>query len=128
MSGAATPSGDLETLHWPTEIRLKRAERALAVAFDDGAEFRLPAEYLRVESPSAEVQGHSPAQKQLVAGKSGVGILRVEPVGNYAIRVVFDDGHDTGIFSWKYLYQLGREQETRRRDYLAALEERGLSR
>ncbi|HZS84351.1 MAG TPA: DUF971 domain-containing protein [Stellaceae bacterium] len=118
----------LETAHWPTEIRLKRAEKAIEIAFDDGARFRLPAEYLRVESPSAEVQGHSPTQKQLVPGKSQVAILRLEPVGNYAIRIVFDDGHDTGIFSWKYLYQLGEEQPTRWAAYLAALEKRGLDR
>jgi DUF971 family protein len=119
---------DLETQHWPVEIRLKTAEKILEIEFDDGASFRLPAEYLRVESPSAEVQGHSPSQKQLVAGRAHVGITGVEAVGNYAIRILFDDLHDTGIYSWKYLYQLGREQATRWRDYLAELEKRGLSR
>jgi DUF971 family protein len=114
--------------HWPVEIRLKRAEKVLEIQFDDGRSFRLPAEYLRVESPSAEVQGHGPGQKQLVAGRAHVGILRVEPVGNYAIRIVFDDLHDTGIYSWSYLHQLGCEQEQRWRDYLAALERQGLSR
>jgi DUF971 family protein len=113
---------------WPVEIRLKRAEKALEIAFDDGRTFRLPAEYLRVESPSAEVQGHGPGQKQLVAGRAHVGILRVEPVGNYAIRIVFDDLHDTGIYSWSFLHELGREQERRWGEYLAALERQGLSR
>ena len=113
---------------WPTELRLKRREKLLEVAFDDGASFRLPAEYLRVESPSAEVQGHGPGQKQLVHGRSQVGILRIEPVGNYAVRLVFDDRHDTGIYSWRYLHQLGREQEKRWADYLRALEAAGLKR
>ena len=121
-------SDTLGTAHWPTEIRLKKAEKALEIAFDDGRQFRLPAEYLRVESPSAEVQGHNPSQKQLVSGRAHVGILNVEPVGNYAVRVVFDDLHDTGIYSWTYLYQLGVEQERRWHDYLAALEKAGLSR
>jgi DUF971 family protein len=119
---------DPGTVHWPTEIRLKTAEKTLEIDFDDGARFRLPAEYLRVESPSAEVQGHGPGQKQLVHGRAHVGILGVEPVGNYAIRIRFDDLHDTGIFSWSYLHQLGREQDRRWRAYLAGLAERGLSR
>ena len=121
-------SGLLGAEHWPTELKLKSAERLLEVSFDNGARFRLPAEYLRVESPSAEVQGHGPGEKQLVAGRAQVGILRLEPVGNYAVRIVFDDTHDTGIFSWSYLYQLGLEQERRWRDYLAALERAGQSR
>ncbi len=116
------------TEHWPTEIKLKRAERRLDVAFDDGSLFALPAEYLRVESPSAEVQGHSPAQKQLVAGCRRVGIERLEPVGHYAVRILFDDGHDTGIFSWSYLYELGREQAEKWQRYLEALAAAGLSR
>jgi DUF971 family protein len=116
------------TEHWPTEIRLKQAEKVLEVAFDDGKRFRLPAEYLRVESPSAEVQGHSASQKQLVSGRAHVGMLGVEAVGNYAVRIKFDDMHDTGIYSWRYLYQLGEEQERRWADYLAALEKAGLSR
>ena len=116
------------TEHWPTEIRLKQAEKVLEVAFDDGKRFRLPAEYLRVESPSAEVQGHSASQKQLVAGRAHVGMLGVEPVGNYAVRIKFDDMHDTGIYSWRYLYQLGEEQARRWSDYLAALKKAGLSR
>ncbi|MGE0719684.1 MAG: gamma-butyrobetaine hydroxylase-like domain-containing protein, partial [Alphaproteobacteria bacterium] len=89
--------------------------------FDDGSSFRLPAEFLRVESPSAEVQGHGPGQKTLVAGKRMVGILGVEPVGNYAIRIRFDDGHDTGIYSWKYLHEIGRDQEKLWAKYTQAL-------
>jgi DUF971 family protein len=116
------------TAHWPVEIKLKRADKALEIEFDDGVRFRLPAEYLRVESPSAEVQGHSAAQKQLVDGRAHVGILSVEPVGNYAIRILFDDLHDTGIYTWPYLYTLGTEQAQRWRDYLAELAHRGLSR
>ncbi len=113
---------------WPTEIRLKQAEKLLEIDFEDGESFSLPAEYLRVESPSAEVQGHGPGQKQLVAGRSHVGILAVEPVGNYAIRIKFDDLHDSGIYSWAYLHQLGRERDKRWKDYLQALEKAGQSR
>ena len=113
---------------WPVEIRVKRAERLLVITFDDGSTFELPAELLRVESPSAEVQGHAPGQKVIVPGKKHVGIVRVEPVGNYAIRIVFDDGHDTGIYSWSYLHDLGRRKEEIWQRYLRALEERGLSR
>jgi DUF971 family protein len=112
----------------PTEIRLKREERVLEVAFDDGTRFRLPAEYLRVESPSAEVQGHGPGQKVLVAGRRHVGIMRVEPVGHYAVRIVFDDLHDTGIYSWDILHRLGVEQAERWAAYEAELAARGLSR
>jgi len=112
----------------PTEIRLKRAERVLEVVFDDGARFTLPAEYLRVESPSAEVQGHAPDQKVIVSGRREVGIIRVEPVGHYAIRIVFDDLHDSGIYSWDYLYQLGAEQAERWAAYEAELAAKGLSR
>lgn len=113
---------------WPVEIRLKSADKVLEIDFDSGETFRLPAEYLRVESPSAEVQGHVPSQKQIVAGRRHVGILAVEPVGNYAIRIKFDDLHDTGIYSWTYLYELGRVQEKRWSTYLAELDKRGLSR
>jgi DUF971 family protein len=116
------------TLHWPTELKLKQAEKRLEVSFDDGSVFTLPAEYLRVESPSAEVQGHGPSQKVLVAGRAAVGILRLEPVGNYAVRIVFDDLHDTGIFSWSYLYELGQEHGARWQRYLDGLEAAGLSR
>ena len=112
----------------PTEIRLNRAERMLHVAFDDGSAFALPAEYLRVESPSAEVQGHGPDQKQIVAGKRNVAIATIEPVGNYAVRLVFDDRHDTGIYSWEYLHELGREHDKRWSAYLSALELRGMNR
>jgi DUF971 family protein len=113
---------------WPVELRLKRAEKRLEIRFDDGQEFSLPAEYLRVESPSAEVQGHGPGEKTIVAGRAHVGIMDLEPVGNYAVRIKFDDLHDTGIFSWEYLYQLGVEHDKRWRAYLATLTARGLSR
>lgn len=112
----------------PVEIRLRKAERVLEVAFDDGSRFNLPAEYLRVESPSAEVQGHGPGQRQIVAGRRHVGIMTIEPVGNYAVRLIFDDLHDTGIYSWEYLHELGRQQEERWAAYLDALAAKGLSR
>ncbi len=111
-----------------TEIRLSRAQRLLLVTFEDGATADLPAEYLRVESPSAEVQGHQPSERQLVAGKRLVNITAVEPVGNYAVRLIFDDGHDTGIYSWELLHRLGSERDHRWRAYLQALERAGLSR
>jgi DUF971 family protein len=113
---------------WPVELRLKKAEKRLDVTFDDGKAFSLPAEYLRVESPSAEVQGHGAGEKTIVPGRAHVGIMDLEPVGNYAVRIKFDDLHDTGIFSWEYLYQLGIEHDTRWRAYLALLAARGLSR
>jgi DUF971 family protein len=113
---------------WPVELRLKKAEKLLEVAYDDGTRFRLPAEYLRVESPSAEVQGHGPGQKTLVAGRAHVGIISLEPVGNYAVRISFDDLHETGIYSWSYLYELGVEREKRWREYLEGLAANGLSR
>lgn len=122
-------TGDrFSTRHWPVEIRLETAEKRLRIDFDDGRSFTYPAEFLRVESPSAEVQGHGPGQKQVVAGRRHVGILGVEPVGNYAIRIRFDDLHDTGIFSWSYLYELGERQEELWARYLAELDARGLSR
>jgi DUF971 family protein len=111
-----------------TELRLDRATQVLHVSFEDGVTYALPAEYLRVESPSAEVQGHSPDQRQTVAGRRHVGIIAIEPVGHYAVRLVFDDLHDTGIFSWAYLATLGQEQEQRWASYLDALAARGLSR
>jgi DUF971 family protein len=117
-----------ESEPWPLEIRVKRAERCLEIDFDDGQTFTLPAELLRVESPSAEVQGHTPSQKVVVAGKRDVAIRDLEPVGNYAVRIVFDDGHDTGIYSWSYLYRLGRDRERIWQAYLEALAARGLSR
>ncbi len=119
---------EFETTSWPTEIRLKKAEKTLEIEFDDGRVFAFPAELLRVESPSAEVMGHSPGQKQIVAGRRDVGIMALEPVGNYAIRIKFDDLHDTGIYSWQYLRFLGENQERIWHEYLAALEARGLSR
>ncbi len=124
----SAPPENLGATRWPIEIRLKKAEKILEVDFDDGARFRFPAELLRVESPSAEVQGHGPSQKQIVAGRAHVGILDLEPVGNYAIRIKFDDLHDTGIYSWRYLYELGQKQDELWAKYLAALAERGLSR
>ena len=113
---------------WPLEIRVKRAEKRLEIDFADGTTFSYPAELLRVESPSAEVQGHVPSQKVTVAGKRNVGIMRLEQVGNYAVRIEFDDGHSTGIFSWPYLHRLGRDQARIWGEYLRALEAKGLSR
>jgi DUF971 family protein len=113
---------------WPTELRVDRAEKHLTVTFDNGERFVLPAELLRVESPSAEVQGHGPSQKTIVAGRRHIGIMALEPVGNYAVRIRFDDLHDTGMYSWRYLYHLGKNQDKLWADYLAALEQRGLSR
>ena len=112
----------------PAEIRLKKAEKALIVSFEDGNSFRLPAELLRVESPSAEVQGHGASQKQIVAGRRHVGIMALEPVGNYAVRISFDDLHDTGLFSWAYLYELGLNQESIWSTYVDNLAKAGLSR
>jgi DUF971 family protein len=112
----------------PTQIRLARAAAVLHVSFDDGTDYALPAEYLRVESPSAEVQGHGPGQRQLIAGRRHVNIIGIEPVGHYAVRLSFDDLHDTGIYSWDVLHQLGREYPQRWARYLQALQERGLSR
>ncbi len=117
-----------ETKFWPVEIRLRKAEKELEVAFDDGQTFRYPAELLRVESPSAEVQGHGPSQKQLVHGRAQVGILKVEQVGNYAIRIHFDDLHDTGIYSWPYLRHLGENRESLWDAYLQNLAANGLTR
>jgi DUF971 family protein len=105
---------------WPTEIRLSSDKRTLTVTFDTGETFALPAEYARVESPSAEVQGHAPSEKIVVEGKKDVTIQRIEPVGNYAVRLVFDDGHDSGLYSWDWLYGLGREKEGRWLAYLIA--------
>ena len=112
----------------PVELRLKRAAKRLEIEFDDGNRFSLPAEYLRVESPSAEVQGHGPGEKRIVAERAHVGILDLEPVGNYAVRIKFDDLHDTGIYSWGYLHRLGKEREQRWQEYLDELAAKGLSR
>lgn len=113
---------------WPVEVRLMNEEKSLEIDFDDGRSFSLPAELLRVESPSAEVQGHGPSQKTIVAGRRYVGIMGVEAVGNYALRIKFDDMHDTGIYSWQYLYKLGENQESIWLEYLNALSAKGLSR
>lgn len=112
----------------PTDITLHRASHRLDIAFDDGTVAQLPAEYLRVHSPSAEVQGHHPSQKVLVTGKRHVNITGVEPVGQYAVLLRFDDGHASGIFSWATLHALGRDFDANWRDYLAALEAAGASR
>jgi DUF971 family protein len=117
-----------EAQPWPVELRVNRAEKRLTVTFDNGERFELPAELLRVESPSAEVQGHGPSQKTILAGRRHVGIMDLEPVGNYAVRIRFDDLHDTGMYSWRYLYHLGKNRDRLWSDYLKALEERGLSR
>lgn len=114
--------------HRPSEIRLKREEKVLELDFEDGSLVALPAELLRVESPSAEVQGHGPSQKKTIAGRKHVGIMGVEAVGNYAIRIKFDDMHDTGIFSWDYLYDMGARKDEMWADYLADLAAKGLSR
>ena len=116
------------TAPWPTELRLRKDRKALIVTFDNSESFDLAAEYLRVRSPSAEVQGHSPSERRIVSGKQDVQILELHPVGNYAVRLVFDDTHSTGIFSWDYLFELGQNREQYWRDYLAELKERNLSR
>ena len=113
---------------WPVEIRLRKDRRTLQVSFDDGAAFDLPAELLRVTSPSAEVQGHSEAQRKTVGGKRNVAILSVDAVGNYAVRLGFDDMHTTGIYSWAFLYDLGANAERRFQDYLDDLQAKGLDR
>jgi len=113
---------------WPTELRLRKDRKTLTVTFDSGESFDLAAEYLRVRSPSAEVQGHSPSERRIVAGKRDVEILELHPVGNYAVRLVFDDLHSTGIFSWDYLFELGRNRERYWHEYLGELAQRSLSR
>ena len=112
----------------PTELRVSKDRRLLTVSFPGHAAFELPAEMLRVLSPSAEVQGHSPEQRVTVPGKRNVAIAKIEPVGNYAVRIIFDDFHDTGIFTWDYLHRLGHEKEERWNAYLTELEAKGLSR
>jgi DUF971 family protein len=109
----------------PTELNLHQLSRVLEISFDDGAHFSLPCEYLRVYSPSAEVQGHGPGQRVLQVGKEDVGIDKIEPVGHYAICLHFDDEHNTGIYSWDYLYRLGVEQERLWKEYLDELEQAG---
>jgi len=109
-------------------LRLQKDRKTLVVSFEGGQSFELPAEYLRVRSPSAEVQGHSPAERRTVSGKRDVAILELHPVGNYAVRIVFDDLHSTGIFSWDYLFELGQNRERYWRDYLDELASKNLSR
>ena len=128
MNSAANSSADPSANPWPTELRLRKDRKTLTVVFDDGETFDLPAEYLRVCSPSAEVQGHSPSERRTVGGKQNVEILEVHPVGNYAVRLVFDDMHSTGIFSWDYLFELGRNREDNWHRYLADLAAKNLSR
>jgi DUF971 family protein len=119
---------DYAIKHHPTEIRYLSAEKRLEVDFDDGSRFSLAAEYLRVESPSAEVQGHGPSQKKIVAGRRHVAIMGIEPVGSYAVRLKFDDLHDTGIYTWDYLYKLGEQHDVLWATYLENLKVQGLSR
>ncbi|MFT5500847.1 MAG: DUF971 family protein [Woeseiaceae bacterium] len=114
--------------HTPTEIRLQKKSRQLVVGFEGGSEFELPFEYLRVHSPSAEVKGHGPGQETLQTGKEQVQIVAIEPVGHYAVRLVFDDGHDTGLFTWQYLYELGDDQPARWQSYLDRLQAAGYAR
>ncbi len=116
------------TEQWPTELRLHKDRKALTIAFDDGESFELAAEYLRVKSPSAEVQGHSPDERKTVPGKKNVMIIDVVPVGNYAVRLMFDDLHSTGIFSWDYLRELGRNRAINWQEYIDELAVKGLSR
>ncbi|MGC1359039.1 MAG: DUF971 domain-containing protein [Xanthobacteraceae bacterium] len=113
---------------WPTELRLRKDRKIFVISFDDGESYELSAEYLRVRSPSAEVQGHSAAERRVVAGKRDVQISELHPVGNYAVRLVFDDLHSTGIFTWDYLLELGRNHESYWQQYLGELQEKSLSR
>src|SRR5262245_769539 len=113
---------------WPTELRLHKDRMTVTITFDNGESFDLAAEYLRVRSPSAEVQGHSPDERKTVAGKKNVAILEVKPIGNYAVRLVFDDMHSTGIYSWDYLAELGRNRDAYWQDYLDELAGKGLTR
>jgi len=112
----------------PTELKLHQKSRLLEIAFDDGKRYTLPCEYLRVFSPSAEVRGHGPGQEVLQVGKRNVEIREIEPVGVYAVKLVFSDGHDTGLYSWEYLHELGEKQESSWKSYLARLEQAGASR
>ena len=119
---------DPSSASWPTELRLAKDRKTLTASFEGGVSFALPAEYLRVKSPSAEVQGHSPDERKTVPGKRNVTILEVQPVGNYAVRLVFDDTHSTGIYSWDYLAELGRKQGQYWQDYLAELAAKSMTR
>jgi DUF971 family protein len=127
LAAASSYTDSLMAEPVPTTIRLRTRSRLLEVAFDDGARFELPFEYLRVYSPSAEVKGHGPGQGALVTGKENVGVSAVEPIGQYAVKLVFDDGHDTGLYSWKYLYELGRERERKWAQYQARVRAAGVT-
>lgn len=113
---------------WPTEVRLRKDRTVLAVAFDNGESFAFPAEFLRVHSPSAEVQGHSPEERVTVGGKRNVIVIEIHPVGNYAVRLVFDDMHATGIYTWDYFLKMGREQAAMWQTYLDELAGKGMTR
>ena len=121
-------SSETETRPWPIELRLSKDGKTLTIAFDTGERFSLPAEYLRVKSPSAEVQGHSPAERQTVPGKRDVMVIEIQPIGNYAVRLGFDDMHSTGLYSWDYFAELGRNQEKYWAEYLEELNAKGLTR
>jgi len=112
----------------PDEIKLQRKSRRIVVSFDDGSHFELPFEYLRVHSPSADVQGHGPGQEILQKGKENVMVTEIEPVGHYAVRLIFDDGHDSGLYTWEHLYELGAEKESRWQAYLDRLKAAGYAR
>src|SRR6201994_2694626 len=118
----------IETQAWPSELRLHKDRRTLTVSFEGGESFDLPAEYLRVMSPSAEVQGHSPDERKTVPGKRDVAVIEIQPIGNYAVRLSFDDMHSTGIYSWDYFAELGREHARKWQSYLDELEAQELSR
>ncbi|HEY5337952.1 MAG TPA: DUF971 domain-containing protein [Rhizomicrobium sp.] len=118
----------MTTRPWPVELKIDPAKTTLTVVFDNGDRFALAAEYLRIESPSAEVQGHAATQKQTVGGKKHVKIEEMEPVGNYAVRIRFDDGHDTGLYSWDWLHELGRDHGKKWAAYLTSLQAKGLER
>lgn len=124
----AAPTSSPASAPWPTDITADRQAKTLTITFQSGETFTLPAEYLRVMSPSAEVQGHSPAEHKTVGGKRSVGIIDLEQVGNYALKIVFDDQHDSGIYTWDLLYQLGRDHDDLWQSYLAALAAKGLNR
>ena len=113
---------------WPTDLRYSKDAKTLTIVFDDGVEHVLPAEYMRVYSPSAEVRGHGADERKIVPGRRHIGIMKIEPVGNYAVQLHFDDLHDTGLFTWAYLRELGDKQDEWWAQYLADLETRDLSR
>lgn len=118
----------MQERQWPKELRVSEAGRVLKVKFENGEAFELSAEYLRVMSPSAEAKGHTPAESKTIGGKSAVTVAEVVPVGTYAVRLVFDDRHSTGIYTWDYLYELGARRDEKWSAYLATLQAKGLSR